>query len=805
MSQLSLHSVSIGQNTDNKVNNIGASIKKPTSDTTFSNVIEQHNQEQKLEPTNKKIKDQPAIGNNSPEVTYASPVPLASEHESIEKIKGKIKLPENAHTLPVPIAPELESVEKTQGLIKSPEDARILPVPITPELESAEKTTGKAKLPEDAHTLPVPIIPELEPAEKTTGKTKLPEDTHTLPIPIIPELEKAEKTKSKIKLPEDAHTLPVPITPELEPAEKTKNKTKLPEDAHILPVPITPELESAEKTTGKIKPPEEAYTLPVPIVPELESAEKITGKIKQPADAHTLPVPIVPELESAEKITGKIKLPEDVHTLPVPVVAEIESEIKAPHDGYLLPVPILAETESTKLDSSNAEVVNLLKMLSGAQKLLTQADDENVVVKLDEKNKTDNVESVKQNVTTSQVLQNDQTLKSDALTNNALKDKQESIESLSKNTVGLAAEQSIDDKKNVTLAREGKSLTSDNVQSNVASNNANELIPDEVLIESETVGNRYATTISHLDNDKNVSLENKEKLAEETLVQANKNAQENNALKNAAFAGVDNNNSQNASNQTTANAVIMPDGVKAQSNSSMLAEKNAKNSGDVVDKNTDKSSEEISLAKVNAEKISPMVEKTVSMVNQIVEAQTGRPTMSLAEMAMQQEHSFESAMSKLNTDKVQTQKSITALNTETIAIYRKDLANVVKDKVMVMINQRIQQVEIQLDPPEMGNVHVRVNLQNEQAAVQFVVQNQQAKEALEQNIGKLRDMLAENGVDVGDANIEQRQPGEQSKTAFEEQASSGKNGQGSEQELGESHQQQGNMVKASSTGVDYYA
>jgi len=73
-----------------------------------------------------------------------------------------------------------------------------------------------------------------------------------------------------------------------------------------------------------------------------------------------------------------------------------------------------------------------------------------------------------------------------------------------------------------------------------------------------------------------------------------------------------------------------------------------------------------------------------------------------------------------------------------------------------MISQKLQQFDITLDPPELGNMQVRVNLQGEQATVNFVVQNQQAKESIEQNMHKLKDLLAEQGVDVGDANVEQQ-------------------------------------------------
>jgi flagellar hook-length control protein FliK len=104
----------------------------------------------------------------------------------------------------------------------------------------------------------------------------------------------------------------------------------------------------------------------------------------------------------------------------------------------------------------------------------------------------------------------------------------------------------------------------------------------------------------------------------------------------------------------------------------------------------------------------------------------------------------------------QPQKTTTQLHQETFSNFRRDFSDAVKDKVMLMISQKLQQFDITLDPPELGNMQVRVNLQGEQATVNFVVQNQQAKESIEQNMHKLKDLLAEQGVDVGDANVEQQ-------------------------------------------------
>jgi flagellar hook-length control protein FliK len=157
-------------------------------------------------------------------------------------------------------------------------------------------------------------------------------------------------------------------------------------------------------------------------------------------------------------------------------------------------------------------------------------------------------------------------------------------------------------------------------------------------------------------------------------------------------------------------------------------------------------------------------------------------------------------------DTAQIQKNNVQLQQETISIFKKDFADAVKDKVMLTINQKLQRFDIQLDPPEFGNMQVRVNLQGEQAAVNFIVQNQQAKEALEQNMHKLKDMLAEQGVDVGGANVEQQnqQKDNESESGKAGSNSSRLNNQGDEEHNVE-HVLSAKLFDSSATGVDYYA
>lgn len=160
------------------------------------------------------------------------------------------------------------------------------------------------------------------------------------------------------------------------------------------------------------------------------------------------------------------------------------------------------------------------------------------------------------------------------------------------------------------------------------------------------------------------------------------------------------------------------------------------------------------------------------------------------------------------TEVTQSQKNNAQLHQETISLFRKDFTEAVKDKVMLMISQKLQQFDITLDPPELGNMRVRVNLQGEQAVVNFLVQSQQTKDTLEQNMHKLRDLLAEQGVDVGDANVEQ-----QSQQSSNEERTTDENNHQREDEIGNmaeandviAHTLSAKMIDSSTASIDYYA
>ncbi|AZZ98954.1 flagellar hook-length control protein FliK [Pseudoalteromonas sp. R3] len=139
---------------------------------------------------------------------------------------------------------------------------------------------------------------------------------------------------------------------------------------------------------------------------------------------------------------------------------------------------------------------------------------------------------------------------------------------------------------------------------------------------------------------------------------------------------------------------------------------------------------------------------------------------------------------------------------QAINIARNDAVKALQERVNMMLNINNKEAEIRLDPPELGSMQIRIRSEGEQAQVNFVVQNQQAKEQLEQSMPKLREMLAEQGIQLGESNIQQGQGGEQQ----QQEASQGHGtlaNNGSEAQ--NNGQQSTTSRRQSDSAIDYYA
>ncbi|MFC0050165.1 flagellar hook-length control protein FliK [Rheinheimera tilapiae] len=133
-----------------------------------------------------------------------------------------------------------------------------------------------------------------------------------------------------------------------------------------------------------------------------------------------------------------------------------------------------------------------------------------------------------------------------------------------------------------------------------------------------------------------------------------------------------------------------------------------------------------------------------------------------------------------------------------LALTEPAAAQQIKDRVMVQIQHKLQTAEVQLHPEELGSMQIKLNLQQDQLSVQFVVQQGAAKEALEQQMPKLRELLEQQGIALSEGQVEQRQ----SRSQQEQHSGRHGNHAGAESELAAVQTVQ---MKVSDRMVDFYA
>ncbi|WP_421218989.1 flagellar hook-length control protein FliK [Aeromonas enteropelogenes] len=144
----------------------------------------------------------------------------------------------------------------------------------------------------------------------------------------------------------------------------------------------------------------------------------------------------------------------------------------------------------------------------------------------------------------------------------------------------------------------------------------------------------------------------------------------------------------------------------------------------------------------------------------------------------------------------------------------KDAPAELHQKVNVMLADKLQQAEIQLDPLGLGKMKIQIQIgADSQANVHFVVQHGQTREMLEQTIPRLREMLAGQGIQLGQTQVQQQAPqqGQQGQQGFSGQGQQGQQGGqsgASEGQGGVEVASSGRSLLAESTngsGIDFYA
>lgn len=85
-----------------------------------------------------------------------------------------------------------------------------------------------------------------------------------------------------------------------------------------------------------------------------------------------------------------------------------------------------------------------------------------------------------------------------------------------------------------------------------------------------------------------------------------------------------------------------------------------------------------------------------------------------------------------------------------------EASNQLKDKMLMMVKDKVHTAEIRLDPSELGSMQIKINLQQDQMSVQFMVQQGNAKELMEQQMPKLKELLQQQGIELSQGSVQQQ-------------------------------------------------
>ncbi|APD89161.1 flagellar hook-length control protein FliK [Alteromonas mediterranea] len=164
--------------------------------------------------------------------------------------------------------------------------------------------------------------------------------------------------------------------------------------------------------------------------------------------------------------------------------------------------------------------------------------------------------------------------------------------------------------------------------------------------------------------------------------------------------------------------------------------------------------------------------------------------------------------SQLRAEASKTQQQFEGFD-KAVNIHKSEGQQQLNEKIRWMVNARNTMAEIRLDPPELGSMQVRVNVAGDAASVSFVVQSQQAKDALAEAMPKLRDMLSEQGIELGDAEV--RKDNSSNNENGQQLAGEGNQGRGERGENDGLDEMEGTRVieqpvtRAAKGGIDFYA
>ncbi|MGR5229297.1 flagellar hook-length control protein FliK [Photobacterium damselae] len=154
----------------------------------------------------------------------------------------------------------------------------------------------------------------------------------------------------------------------------------------------------------------------------------------------------------------------------------------------------------------------------------------------------------------------------------------------------------------------------------------------------------------------------------------------------------------------------------------------------------------------------------------------------------------------------------TSLNNQPPLLLTKEQASdQLADKVQMMAAKNLKQIDIRLDPPELGRMQIKLSLHDDnQASIQFQVAHQQTRDLIDQAMPRLRELLLQQGMQLAQSSVHQ-ETSPQFSQHFNQQSGQDSSAFGSGGHSDGSHDghDDGTVIEGyvttSSDRVDYYA
>ncbi|MGV8836178.1 flagellar hook-length control protein FliK [Cellvibrio sp.] len=111
-----------------------------------------------------------------------------------------------------------------------------------------------------------------------------------------------------------------------------------------------------------------------------------------------------------------------------------------------------------------------------------------------------------------------------------------------------------------------------------------------------------------------------------------------------------------------------------------------------------------------------------------------------------------------------------------VAVGTPQWSQAVGDKVLWLAAQNVSSAEIRLDPPELGPMQVKVSVNQDQATVTFTSPHPAVREALDQQLNRLREMFSEQGLNLVNVDVSDKSFAQQKREQEESAKNSGSHG-----------------------------